>query len=192
MQHSSGYMRTYVLLLAGTGARPEALLQLTWERIDLESGIITLNPPGRAQTKKRRPTLRVCEAMRGYLADLHAELKPEPGAALVSPNGRVLGSVKKAWRTIRSDAELDGAVQPTSFRHTIARWMRSHSVSPWEVAAFLGHRMPGYNVTETYAHADPNHMLASREALQRLVLKILEPNPDEGHSKKQQVQAAAE
>lgn len=64
------------------------------------------------------------------------------GAALVSPNGAVPGSVKTAWRTRRKDTGLDGkTVQPTSFRHTIARWMRSHSVSPWEVAAFLGHRM---------------------------------------------------
>lgn len=175
-EHATGYMRAYVMLLAGTGARPEALLQLTWERIDLDSGIITLNPPGRAQTKKRRPTVRVCEAMRIYLADLHTELKPNPSNALVSPNGEILGSVKTAWRTLRREAGLDDkAVQPTSFRHTIARWMRSHSVSPWEVAAFLGHRMPGYNVTEVYAHADPLYMAASREALEKLVCAILAP-----------------
>ncbi|WP_425107235.1 site-specific integrase [Ancylobacter sp.] len=185
LAQSSGYMRTYIMLLAGTGARPEALLQLTWERIDLGSGIITLNPPGRAQTKKRRPTVRVCEATRAYLVELHAQMQPSNAAALVSPNGEVLGSVKTAWRTLRKDAGLDDkTVQPTSFRHTIARWMRSHSVSPWEVAAFLGHRMPGYSITEVYAAADPLYMAASREALEKLVRAIYGTPLKDGEAEK--------
>ncbi|MFG1413993.1 site-specific integrase [Xanthobacter sp. VTT E-85241] len=175
LKHASGYMHTYIMLLAGTGARPEALLQLTWERIDLETGIITLNPPGRAQTKKRRPTIRICEALRLFLVQLKAEAKPEDGDALVSPNGAVLASVKTAWRTLRANAGFGQDVQPTSFRHTVARWMRANSVPPWEVAAFLGHRMPGYNITEVYAHADPAYMAASREALQKLVRAIYAP-----------------
>jgi integrase len=107
------------------------------------------------------------------------------GAALVSPNGAVPGSVKTAWRTRRKDTGLDGkTVQPTSFRHTIARWMRSHSVSPWEVAAFLGHRMPGYLITEVYAAADPLYMAASREALEKLVRAIYGTPLKDGEAEK--------
>ncbi|MDE1571213.1 hypothetical protein [Aquabacter sediminis] len=58
--------------------------------------------------------------------------------------------------------------------HTVALDALS-SVPPWEVAAFLGHRMPGLSVTEVYAHADPAYMAASREALQKLVRAILAP-----------------
>ena len=175
LQNATGYMRTYIVLLAGTGARPEALLQLTWDRIDLKSGIITLNPSGRAQTKKRRPTIRVCEALRRYLERLKGETKPNETDAVVSGDGEALASVKTAWRTLRKNAGFGKDVQPTSFRHTVARWLRANSVPPWEVAAFLGHRMPGYNITEVYAHADPAYMAASREALEKLVRAILAP-----------------
>lgn len=185
LANATGYMRTYIMLLAGTGARPEALLQLTWERINLETGVITLNPPGRAQTKKRRPTIRICGSLLAFLSEMKAALKPEDGQALVSPDGTVLKSVKKAWRTLRDNAGFGKDVQPTSFRHTLARWLRAQSVPPWEVAAFLGHRMPGYNITEVYAHADPAYMAASREALQKLLLAICSPVQIAGETAKQ-------
>jgi len=179
LQASSDYMRIYVMLLVGTGARPEALLQLTWERVDLDAGIITLNPPGRTQTKKRRPTVRVCDAMVSYLRGIKGNAKSAD--ALVSPDGKVLKSVKKAWRTLRNGAGFGKDVQPTSFRHTIARWLRAQSVPMWEVAAFMGHRMPGYNVTEIYAHADPNHMALSRKAMQKLVEGVLANGRPKSH-----------
>ena len=44
-----------------------------------------------------------------------------------------------------------------------------------EVAALLGHRLPGYNVTETYATADPNHMDATKLALDKLLRAVCVP-----------------
>jgi hypothetical protein len=37
----------------------------------------------------------------------------------------------------------------------------------------LGHRLPGVTVTDLYAVADPNYMLASRKALDVLLHAIL-------------------
>ena len=52
-----GHVRVFLALAIGTGARPEAILQLNRFQCDLERGTINLNPPGRVQTKKRRPIL---------------------------------------------------------------------------------------------------------------------------------------
>ena len=34
----------------------------------------------------------------------------------------------------------------------------------------LGHKMPGYSMTEMYASADPSHMIATKRALDELLL----------------------
>jgi integrase len=51
------HARLYMLLGIFTAARPSALLDLTWDRVDFERGTINLNAPGRQQTAKRRPVV---------------------------------------------------------------------------------------------------------------------------------------
>jgi hypothetical protein len=45
----------------------------------------------------------------------------------------------------------------------------------WEVAALLGHKLPGYSITELYAAADPVHMEATRNALDQLLRAVCVP-----------------
>ncbi|NHO54143.1 tyrosine-type recombinase/integrase [Acetobacter estunensis] len=61
------HLRMFLALLIGTASRPEALLQLTREQCDLKHGVIDLNPPGRARTKKRRPRIPVPEFLRSWI-----------------------------------------------------------------------------------------------------------------------------
>lgn len=161
------HLRRFLILLAGTGARPEALLELKWSQI--ENGCITLNPPGRKQTKKRRPTLKVCDTLSAMIETWRE------GEHVITWEDDPVSSVKTAWRSLRADAGFDKRVQPTSFRHTLGRWLRANSVPPYEVSAFLGHRLPGMTVTDIYAVADPLYMLASREAVDKLMRAILAP-----------------
>src|SRR3546814_4076317 len=52
------HARLYVLLGLYTMARPSAILELTWDRVDFERRLIDLNPAGRKQTAKRRPVVK--------------------------------------------------------------------------------------------------------------------------------------
>jgi len=61
------HIRMYLLLAIGTAARPEAILQLTSWQVDCEARLIQLNPSGRRQTKKRRPTVPICDTLLPYL-----------------------------------------------------------------------------------------------------------------------------
>ena len=49
------YLNLFVRIGLATGARHEAILSLTWDRVDLETGYIDFRVPGRVITKKRRP-----------------------------------------------------------------------------------------------------------------------------------------
>ena len=47
----------FCLVACNTLCRPGANLDLTLSQCDLEHGLVNLNPPGRRQTKKHRPTV---------------------------------------------------------------------------------------------------------------------------------------
>ena len=67
-------------------------------------------------------------------------------------------SIRSAWRTARTRADLDNRVNPYSLRHTIARWLRKESVPAWEVSAQLGHKQQGLSITEVYAPHAPSYL----------------------------------
>jgi integrase len=159
------YLARFVLLSLATGARPAAILELDWQQVDFTGGVLRLNPVGRAQTKKRRADVPMCSELRKLLI----AWGPSEGPVVAYKGNRV-SRVKMAWQRTR-EGLAEGA-NPYSLRHTVARWLRAKSVPVWEVAALLGHKMPGHSMTEMYAAADPNHMQAAKTALDELLRAI--------------------
>ena len=53
------HLQRYIKTLMATAARPDAVLDLNSRQIDFQRGLINLNPAGRQQTKKYRPTVRL-------------------------------------------------------------------------------------------------------------------------------------
>ena len=50
-----------------TGQRKEAILSLRWSQVELNSGVINFNTPGRQQTNKRRPHVPIAERLLPHL-----------------------------------------------------------------------------------------------------------------------------
>jgi integrase len=146
----------YLLLAFGTAARPKAILELTSFQIDCEARLIRLNPPGRRQNKKRRPTLPICNTLLPYLRLL-------PGGPVVCYAGRALGGIKSTFDHLTRRAGITGASAYT-VRHTVAAEMRKRGVPVWEVAGFLGHSS-GYKTTERYAKYGPDHLAEAVRAI---------------------------
>jgi integrase len=146
----------YLLLAFGTAARPTAILELTSFQIDCETRLIRLNPPGRRQNKKRRPTLPICNTLLPYLSFL-------PAGPVVSYAGRALGGIKSTFDHLTRRAGITGASAYT-VRHTVAAEMRKRGVPVWEVAGFLGHSS-GYKTTERYAKYGPDHLAEAVRAI---------------------------
>jgi integrase len=79
-----------------------------------------LNPPGRTQNKKRRPTVRMPQFLRDELWPIRQDAGP-----VISFHGKPIKEVKAAWRKVRERAKLDAKVTTYSFRHTIGRFLRA-------------------------------------------------------------------
>ena len=159
------HLQQFVLLSLATGARPDAVLGLTWDQVDFGGNVLRLNPIGRTQTKKRRADVPMCDELR----KLMLSWEPDEGP-VIQFRGKGLKRIKRSWEAAR-EGLADGA-NPYSLRHTVARWLRAESVPVWEVAALLGHTMPGHHVTELYAAADPKHMQTTKTALDKLLRAV--------------------
>lgn len=118
-KHAWGYPHIYVFIriALATGARKGAILDLTWDRVDLERRTILLAVPGRRQTKKRRPGVPISPKL--YVVLCRAEAMRTTNY-VIEYNGGSVQSVKKAFRKARDAAGLGPDVTEHVLRHTVA------------------------------------------------------------------------
>jgi integrase len=91
---------------------------------------------GRAQTKKRRPVLPICDALLPWLRNL------EPGFVIrwKQDQQEPIKRIQTAFDAARTRAKFSPAITPYSIRHTVAVELRKRGVPMAEVAGFLGHK----------------------------------------------------
>jgi len=152
----------YILLALATAGRPEALFDLTWDRIDLGVGLILLNPAGRVQTAKRRPDVPIDDRLRPAL---EAARGASACAYVIEYGGWPINSIRKAFAETAARAGFEkGEITPYTLRHTAATWMAQRAVPLWEIADFLGHEDTRM-VERVYAHHHPDYMHRAKTAL---------------------------
>ncbi|WP_084536600.1 tyrosine-type recombinase/integrase [Azospirillum halopraeferens] len=184
----------FCVIMINTMCRPEAALELTSTMIDHYQDYVNLLPPGRKQTRKRRPIVPLTDTLRW-----HAEQWGE--GPLVAVHGRPIAEIDSAWRGLRarvwppSVAELAawdaghvdlraknprafrraramvcGAagrkVTPYSFRHTLGRELRRRRVPVDEISVVLGHKQVSENdITGIYCPHDPDYCINAERAI---------------------------
>lgn len=139
----------FVNLAYYTAARRTSLEQLTWFQWPEDRPIITLNPEGRRQTKKRRPTVRADAALRPVRARLWEAF---------GDTGYVLGSRRNLWYPVRQVLDRLGLedVVPHTFRHTRATHLLQDGKSLYDVADLLGDTIT--TVDRRYGHHRHDYM----------------------------------
>ena len=166
---TSPHLKVFMAFMLATAGRTGAIVDLTYSQIDLSNNLIHLNPAGRQQNKKYRPTVRLPEQLIEYV-EHHLHLTPN--GSVVAYDGKAVTTVRRSWRNTKKRSGLTGNVQTYSFRHTIARWLRQKSVPAWEVSAQLGHKAPEYSTTEIYAPFDPAYLTNSVEAIDDFLAQV--------------------
>lgn len=172
--------RAAVVFAAASGLRPSELFGLTWDRIDLETGMIVVDrqlvPARGAATVKFGPlktpssyrSVRIGESTVGMLTSL----KDDASCDIVfhrngKPSHRQARS--KAWRVAREKLPNigDGWHQ---LRHHHASLLIAAGLSPVAVAHRLGHK-DATETLKTYSHLWPNddeRMVSASDGLVRL------------------------
>lgn len=155
------HIRLYIILALSTGARNMAILQLTWDRVDFDRGLIDLRNPALTTPHKGRAIVPMTNTVRAALIGAR-------GGALTDNviewgNAPVL-SVKKALKAAALRAKV-GHVSPHMLRHSAAVHMAEDGVPMEEIAQFLGHS--NLNITrQVYARFSPDYLRRAASALE--------------------------
>lgn len=158
------HLRRFVILAIATGARASAILDLTWDRVDLDRGLIDLANPEDNERRKGRATVPMNGSARAALVE------GKEGALsdfVVEWAGQRVRSVKKGISAAAKRSNLE-FVTPHVIRHSAAVWMAEGGIGFEEIAQYLGHS--DSRITErVYARYSPTYL---RKAAALLEIEI--------------------
>ncbi len=156
----------FLRLSVATWARPDAIMDAStalqrgqWKS---QAKVFNLNPVGRKQTKKRRPTLPLPDCIAEWLNTINGPVLPKQLS-------------KATWRRMEKELELPGKGESGMklVRRSMATLARPiigevHWDSQGE--AFLGHRSP--STSDIYALPNPAHLGVALAATQAIIDEI--------------------
>lgn len=123
------HVEAFIQIASQTGARRSAILQLTWDRVDLKAGTIDFRLPGIAHTRKRRAVTGISSALASFLRGLQKHAK---GKNVVQYRGEPVLSIKRGFKWVATKAGLPH-VTPHVLKHTFVS-MALQVASPWIVS----------------------------------------------------------
>ncbi len=155
------HIRACIVRALTTAARQSALLELTWDRVDTERGIITLAMGDSGdEARKPRATVPINRRARRYLRVLKAAATCNH---VIEWGGHRVLSIKKGFARAAKLAGLPDIV-PHTLRHTAASWMAQRGVPMFQISKYLGHS--DTRITERrYAHLSPDYLRKASEVL---------------------------
>lgn len=149
----------FVTLALATAARATALLELPWNRVDLDGGIIRLGTSNRLKGRATVPiTVRAEHALREA-----REVAMTP--FVIEYAGKRVKRIRKAFMRAVDRAGLGKDVTPHVLRHTAAVWMAEAGTPMAEIAQYLGHSSPEITY-RVYARYSPSYLRGAAAALE--------------------------
>lgn len=153
------HVRLFAILAFTTGARMSAILDLTWDRVNLDVGTIDFNPAGRDKTNKRRTVVPINERAKAALKEAREAAETDH---VIEYAGKPVASVKRA---IAAASRRSGIrCSSHDFRRSAARWMAEADVPMEQIAQFLGHTTTRLTY-QVYARFSPRFMADAARAL---------------------------
>jgi integrase len=161
----------FVILALNTWARPQTIIDFrdNAKTVNRRFGTVDLNPPGRRQTIKYRPKIRLTKNLRDWL-DLWGE---EEGAteAPMMWDGEPIDAIKRTFVRHAVDCHLDDFT-PGTIRHFMATMVRREKppVPKEQRDVWLGHDEK--RTANAYESFDPEYLQGCMQATERVIEKL--------------------
>lgn len=153
------HARLYMMIGLHTVARPTAILELTWDRVDFMRRKIDFTPPGHVRTSKRRTVVPISDEL---LEALQVGYAARTCEYVIERGGSRIACIKKAFQAASERSNVHAT--PYTLRHTGAVWAAEAGVSMPELAQFMGHD-DDRTTQKYYARYSPDHLLSVANAI---------------------------
>jgi integrase len=160
MAADSPHIYLFIHLAIATAGRREAILDLTWDRVDFDRRLIVLDAERRGG--KSRATLPMSDTVRWPLALAHSIRISD---YVIEYGGDRVASIRKGFATAVRRAGLDANITPHVIRHSVASWMASDGVPMSVIAEYLGHSDPAVTA-KVYAKLSPQYMAVAKGSVE--------------------------
>jgi integrase len=154
------HARLYVQIGLYTTARPSAVLELTWDRVDFMRRQIDFTPPGHIRTAKRRTVVAIGDSL---LAALQVAHTARTCNSVIERGGKPVACIKKAFQAASERSGVHAT--PYTLRHTGAVWAAEGGISMDELAQMLGHDSAS-TTFKHYARYSPEHLRRVSDAIE--------------------------
>ncbi|MGO8841246.1 MAG: tyrosine-type recombinase/integrase [Methyloceanibacter sp.] len=149
------HLKAMVLLSLHTGLRRGELFSLTWDSINLEHAMLTVNGATAKSGNTRHIPLNATAA--AVLRDWW-EQSSANGLVFPSPSGARFDNVRKAWAGVLRRARIQ-RFRWHDLRHHFASTLVMRGVDLATVRELMGHS--DFGLTLRYAHLQPEHRAAA-------------------------------
>lgn len=153
------HARLYVHIGLYTMARPTAILQLTWDRVDFMRRRIDFTPPGHIRTAKRRTIVPIGDAL---LPELQKGFDARTTEWVIERGGKPVACIKKAFQAASERSGVHAT--PYTLRHTGAVWAAEAGVPMAQLAQFMGHD-DDRTTQKHYARFTPDYLAKVANAI---------------------------
>lgn len=181
----------FVILALNTWARPQTIIDFrdNDQTVNRRFGIVDLNPPGRRQTVKYRPKIRLTDNLLGWLDEwgadaakpighnggppLDGEAEPAYVGAPMLWDGVPITAIKRTFVRHAKDCKLPDFT-PGTIRHFMATMVRREKppVSKEQRDVWLGHDEK--RTANAYEAFDPEYLLDCMQATESVIQQLQE------------------
>lgn len=130
-------LKLFVQIGLTTGARPSAITELTWDRVDLNNRRLDFRVPGAVETNKRRVVSTIPKGLVDVISGIRGTAKSE---FVFARGSTKIQSFKKQFIHARTLAGLDNDVTQYTMRHTFGAVQVQAGRTLLEVAKAMGHK----------------------------------------------------
>jgi integrase len=154
------HVKLFIVLAITTAGRPKHILQLTWDRVDMERRVINLDNY-EERTRKGRARVPINDTALQHLTLAREAAQTE---WVIEVDGHPIKSIRNGVKAAARRASLGGVSQYV-LRHTAGVRMAHAGVPLEQIAEFMGHT--DLNTTRKhYARYHPEHLRQAATALE--------------------------
>lgn len=147
------HIQLAILLMLSTAGRIGAILELTWDRVNFETGQVNLRTT-EGGARKGRAVVPMNDGLRAALSQAKGTAMTD---YVVEWAGKPVESIKTGFKAARIAAGLGPDVTRHTLRHTAAVHLVANGVPMQKVSQYLGHSSTA--VTErVYGRFAPDHL----------------------------------